>query len=133
LHTKYFKFTLIATIFLLAQLPLVAEAEGAIGGVSSITATSYSCSKLGGLPVVLITYLYPSISPLTAIVYGVVRNSIGQTVYYTTATLQFQAPSSESAYLAIPGLARGNYSISAFAITTSDVAISTTSTLSCPI
>ncbi len=118
------------------QTPLMLKTNGAATGVSTVTATSYSCSRLFSLPVAVITYVnnYGNPSGLTAIVYGVAHNSLGQTVYYTTATLFFQGlEDSESAYLAIPGLARGNYSISAFAITTSGIAISTTTTLFCSV
>ena len=88
------KLGLLAFTLLLLDAPTSTMAIGQTG-VSTLTVTSYSCSKLYGLPVVAIACFSPNPSQFTAIVYGVMHNSIGQTVRYTTATLIFQGPSTE--------------------------------------
>jgi hypothetical protein len=68
-------------------------------------------------------------APLTAIVFAVVHNAAGQTVSYSTATLQLAAGASGTGYDVLFGLAPGTYTVSVFVTTTGGAAISTTSTV----
>jgi len=85
---------------------------------------------LGSNQAVSVSYTNTSNSPVTAIVYAVVHNSIGQTVLYSTATLPLAAGATGTGYPIIFGLPSGTYSVTVFATTTNGQAISTTSTVS---
>jgi len=67
---------------------------------------------------------------VTAVVYAVVHNSAGQTVSYSTATLQLAAGATGIAYPVLFGLPSGTYSVTVFVTSTSGVAISTSQTVS---
>jgi len=84
----------------------------------------------GGNKVITATFSNNSNAPQTAYIYGVVHNALGQTVAYTTATVSPNAGASASGQLVLFGLAPGSYSVTLFAVSTSGVALSTTSTVS---
>jgi len=65
----------------------------------------------------------------TGIVFSVVRNALGQTVEYSTATVQIASGGISTAYLVVFGLPGGQYSASLFAVYPSGVALSTTTTI----
>ncbi len=67
---------------------------------------------------------------LSGTVYFVVHNSIGQTVFYSTAAVHPMGGEIVMAYLATSGLPHGEYTASVFAISTNGVAISETSSIS---
>jgi hypothetical protein len=96
---------------------------------SCMTAATPTSTHVGTNPAVQTTYTNTSNAPVTAIVYGVVHNSAGQTVYYTTATITVAAGGSATAYDVIAGLPSGTYSVTIFAVSTSGTAISTSSTV----
>jgi len=89
-----------------------------------------SQTTLGSNVAVQITYTNNSNGPVTAIVYAVVHNSLGQTVAYSTATLPLASGASGTAYPIIFGLPSGSYSVTLFVTSTTGVALSTTSTVS---
>jgi hypothetical protein len=98
-----------------------------------------SCMSAGSittqtLPVgktVVSPFTNTSNAPVTAIVYAVVHNAAGQTVAYSTGTLNnVPAGGSSTAYEVLFGLAPGTYSVTVFATSTSGTAISTSSTVS---
>jgi hypothetical protein len=83
-------------------------------------------TRLGTYQVLRITLGNPGNGYVTGIVLMVVHNSLGQTVEYSTATLQLANGANGTAYLVPFGLAPGEYSSSVFVVTTGGVAISTT-------
>jgi hypothetical protein len=86
-------------------------------------------TTIGSNKAVQTSYTNNSNAPLTAIVYAVVHNSAGQTVSYSTATLNLASGASGTAYDVLFGLAPGTYSVTVFVTTTSGTAISGTSTV----
>lgn len=98
-------------------------------GTSTLTASGAATQiNLSGAPALQITYNNNVASAVTGIVYAVVHNAAGQTVYYTTATITPGAGATVTAYLILAGLPSGTYSVTLFAVTPSGVAISATST-----
>ncbi len=78
------------------------------------------------------TYTNNASANVTAVIYGVVRNDIGQTIYYTTATLHLPPGTNETAFLVWAGLGppyNVTYCMNVFAVTPSSIVISTTSTI----
>jgi len=111
-----------------------------VGGVSgtctnqgtacmSITGTP-AVSKSGGNTVINAAYTNNSNAPQTAYIYGVVHNALGQTVYYTTASVNPAAGATQTGQLVLFGLPSGTYSVSIFVVSPSGTALSTTSTVS---
>jgi hypothetical protein len=76
------------------------------------------------------TFSNAATSSVTGIVYAVVHNSIGQTVYYTTATISPSASGTATAFLVLAGLPAGTYTVQVFATDTSGNAISVSTTTS---
>lgn len=86
-------------------------------------------ARLGPYQSVQVTYNNGIGGNVTGIVFAVVHNSLGQTVEISTATLQLQAGANGTAYPVLFGLPSGQYSTTIFAIESSGIAISTTTTL----
>jgi hypothetical protein len=116
-------------------LTLIVSGTGTGTGVCNTT----SCMAPGSvtstnLPVgkaVVSPFTNTSNAPQTVIVYAVVHNAAGQTVSYSTGTLNnVPAGGSATSYEVLFGLAPGTYSVTVFATSTSGTAISTTSTVS---
>jgi hypothetical protein len=110
-----------------------------VGSASSTTCQSTTCMTvsgssstvtIGGNKAIQTSFTNNSNAPVTAIIYAVVHNAAGQTVYYTTATITAPAGGSATAYNVLFGLPSGTYSVTIFATTTSGVAISSASTVS---
>jgi hypothetical protein len=110
-----------------------------VGSVSPTSCNTTSCigatgassvTQIGQNKAIQTTYTNNSNAPVTAIVYAVVHNALGQTVSYTTATITMNAGASATAYDVLFGLAPGTYSVTIFATSTSGTAISTSSTVS---
>jgi hypothetical protein len=98
---------------------------------SCLTIGSPSQTTIGGTKFVQALFTNTSNGPVTAIVYAVVHNAAGQTVAYSTATLNnVPAAGSSTAYNALFGLAPGTYSVTIFATSTSGTAISTSTPVS---
>ncbi len=116
---------------LMLILPLSASAS-----TGPVTTTIYTpvgsmhqC-QISGLPCISATYANAAGSTTTlGIVYAVLRNSIGQTLLFTTATLTPAAGQSATAYLIIAGLPSGTYNATVFAVNQDNIAISTTATI----
>jgi len=105
--------------------------QGACNSTSCYTASgSPTQATLGSNQAVSVAYTNTANAAVTGIVYAVVHNSIGQTVYYTTATLQLAAGQSGTAYAVLFGLPSGTYSVTVFVTSTTGQAISATSTVS---
>jgi hypothetical protein len=111
---------------LLFTVPLSAFASS-----GPILTTTYTLTgppqqaKFNGLPCIKAGYLNALGSNTTfGVVYGVVHNSLGQTVLMATATLTPAAGANATAFLIVAGLPSGVYSTSVFAVDQNDVAIS---------
>jgi len=111
-----------------------------VGGTSgSCTNQGTSCMAISGSPtvttsgpnkIIQATYTNNSNAPQTAFIYAVVHNALGQTVYYTTATITTSAGGSQTGQLVLFGLAPGTYSATVFVVSSSGTALSATSTVS---
>jgi len=117
---------------------LAAPPSLTVSSVSNTSCNTTNCMTASGSPVstqigsnkaVQTSFTNTSNSPVTAIVYAVVHNALGQTVSYSTATITASAGGSATAYDVLFGLAPGTYSVTVFATSTSGTAISTTSTV----
>ena len=109
-----------------------------VGSVSTTSCNTTTCMSASGSPTVTTiggnkavqtSFTNTSNAPVTAIVYAVVHNALGQTVSYSTATVSANAGASTTAYNVLFGLAPGTYTVSIFATSTSGTAISTSSTV----
>jgi len=87
-------------------------------------------TKQGGNTIISATFTNNSNAPQTVIIFAVVHNAIGQTVYYTTATISPAAGASATGQLVLFGQASGTYSVTIFAASTGGIALSTASTVS---
>jgi len=98
---------------------------------SCLTATGPATqTTISGQPALAVTFTNSANAQVTGIVYAVVHNAAGQTVYYTTATITPAAGGTATAYLVLAGLPSGTYSVSYFAINSAGVAISASGTSS---
>jgi len=90
------------------------------------------CYTLGSYPAVQAGYTNNSNFPLKPlIVFDVVHNSTGQTVSYSTATLDIGPGDTGFAYPVVFGLSAGNYTEMLFALTTIGTKVSPTTSLNC--
>jgi hypothetical protein len=110
-----------------------------VGSVNTGSCNSTTCMTVSGTPAqaqqgsytgVTSTFTNNSNSPVTAFVYAVVHNALGQTVDISTATVTASTGGSATAFNALFGLAPGTYSVTIFATSSSGVAISGPSTAS---
>jgi hypothetical protein len=86
-------------------------------------------TQLGPYDVIEISYTNLCGGNVTAIVFVVVHNMLGQTVEISTGTLQLVAGANGTAYGVLFGLPDGEYSGTLFAVAPSGVAISLTTTV----
>ncbi len=109
-----------------------------VGSVSSTTCNTTNCMTVSGTPTettqgaykgVQSTFTNTSNAPVTAFVYAVVHNALGQTVDISTATITAPAGGSATAFNALFGLPSGTYSVTLFITSSSGTAISGTSTV----
>jgi len=97
----------------------------------SVTGTPTVQTIGGGTKGIVATYTDNSNTAQTAIVFAVVHNAAGQTVYYTTATISPAANGGSAvAQLVLFGLPSGSYTATLFATSTGGTAISGTTTVS---
>jgi len=89
-----------------------------------------SVTKSGGNTLIQASFTNNSNAPQTAYIYAVVHNALGQTVYYTTATVSPAAGATQTGQLVLFGLAPGSYTATVFVVSTSGTALSTSSTVS---
>jgi len=110
-----------------------------VGSVNTGSCNSTTCMTVSGTPAqgqqgsytgVTSTFTNNSNSPVTAFVYAVVHNALGQTVDISTATVTASTGGTATAFNALFGLAPGTYSVTIFATSSSGVAISGPSTAS---
>jgi len=110
-----------------------------VGSVSSTTCNTTTCTSMTGTAKQTTQGAYQGISstftnnsnaPVTAFVYAVVHNALGQTVDISTATITAPAGGSASAFNVLFGLPSGTYSVTIFVTSSSGTAISGTSTVS---
>jgi hypothetical protein len=111
-----------------------------VGGTSGSCANEgTACMGISGTPaishtsvgtIITASFTNNSNAPQTGYVYAVVHNALGQTVYYTTATVSPAAGASQSGQLVLFGLAPGTYSATIFVVSTSGTAISGTTLVS---
>jgi hypothetical protein len=112
-----------------------AKADTSVGGTNAWTMiTPPSFPALGGFRVGAVTYVNNLNVTVTGIVIMVVRNSLNQTVYYSTATLSLPSGENGTADLVLSSLSPTNYNATFFAFTFAGVAItnSTTASLTIP-
>jgi hypothetical protein len=110
-----------------------------VGSVSSTSCNTTSCMSVSGTPAqttqgaysgVTSTFTNTSNAPVTAFVYAVVHNALGQTVDISTATVTASAGGSVTAFNALFGLPPGTYSVTIFVTSSSGTAISTSTPVS---
>ncbi len=97
---------------------------------SCMSSTGSTTTQIGPSQAIQTSFSNTSTAPVTAVVFAVVHNALGQTVSYSTATVTASAGGSATAYNVLYGLAPGTYSVTIFATSTSGTAISNTSTVS---
>ncbi len=121
-----------ALIMLLASSGAhVAVADTQIGGTANWTTVGVPIfTKIGISPVVETTFHNNLNVGVLGIVIMVVHNNQSQTVFYSTATLNLTRGFSGTAYNVELGLPPGRYQATIFAISTSGVGISNSTTLS---
>jgi len=100
-------------------------------GTSCFTLSgSASKTTVGAFTGLSASFTDTSTSAVTGIVYAVVHNNAGQTVYYTTATISPSAGATADAFLVLSGLPPGTYQVSVFVTDTSGNAISSSTSVS---
>jgi hypothetical protein len=96
-------------------------------GVTTLTPGSPSQSTLNGQPDITLTYTNTlSTSSITIVGYAVVSNALGQVVLYTTASATLAASGSQTLYFVLAGLPAGSYTVSIYAISSTGLVVSTT-------
>jgi len=121
-------------ITVIIMMSLVAGNASAAGELPLTTQTftltpPLARCTLNGAPCIQATFVNNSNSSVLVIVYGVLRDSLGQMLYYTTGTVSTGPGQKGTVYLAVVGLPTGNYNASVFAVTTNGVAISVSSSI----
>ena len=110
-----------------------------VGSVSTGSCNTTACMTVSGTPTVTSQGVYKGISsvftnnsnaPVTAFVYAVVHNALGQTIDISTATVTAPTGGSASAFNVLFGLPPGTYSVSLFVTSSAGTAISSSTTVS---
>lgn len=99
-------------------------------GDTSLTPGTPTSTTVAGNPALSITYTNTLSTSITAFSFAVVTNSLGQIVYYTTASLSLSAGATGTAYLVLAGLPSGTYTVSIYAISSNNIVVSTTTSAS---
>jgi len=100
-------------------------------GTSCFTLSgSATKTTVGAFTGISASFTDSSTASVTGIVYAVVHNNAGQTVYYTTATISPTAGATADAFLVLSGLPPGTYQVSVFVTDTSGNAISSSTSVS---
>jgi hypothetical protein len=122
-----------------AAVALASPPTVTVGSVSTGSCNTTGCmtvsgspaqTKQGGYTGVSSTFTNNSNAPVTAFVYAVVHNALGQTVDISTATVTAAAGGSATAFNALFGLPPGTYSVTIFVTSSSGTAISGQTTAS---
>lgn len=98
----------------------------------SLAASNPACTRLGYMEAASVVYTNHAAYDLYPLVVGVVKDSAGQTIFYTTAMIGMAMNGSSTAYLAIPDLGGRAHSETIFAMTLSGIGIGPALTLHCP-
>jgi len=110
-----------------------------VGSVSIASCNTTSCMSVSGTPTFGVQGAYNGITssftntsnePVTAFVYAVVHNALGQTVDISTATITAPVGGSATAFNIVFGLPPATYSVTIFVTSSAGTAISSTSTVS---
>ena len=110
-----------------------------VGSVSTGSCNTTACMTVSGTPTKTTQGVYNGISsvftnnsnaPVTAFVYAVVHNALGQTIDISTATVTAPSGGSASAFNVLFGLPPGTYSVSLFVTSSAGTAISSSTTVS---
>lgn len=131
--------TLPAAAGLSVALVMLASSQAAVaatfvGGTGDWTFVGApKVSNLGVAPAAASTFVNHLDVPVLAVVMMVMRNSAGQMVSYSTATVDIAPGSLGTAYNAEFGLPFGTYNATIFAMTTGGVAISNYTSISFPV
>jgi hypothetical protein len=98
--------------------------------VSSVSRNETPLNASSSAPsIVQISFTNHSNATLTALVYGIVQNSAGQIIGYTSPTIPPATGQSASTYLFLDGLSPGTYSVTIMGVTTSGLSLSATVTI----
>jgi len=108
----------------------VTTAAGACTSTTCFSAGTPTQTTSGIFQVLQVPFTNSASGSVTGIVYAVVHNAAGQTVYYTTATITPAGGAQTTATLVLSGLPHGTYSVTYFVTSTAGVAISSTGTTS---
>jgi hypothetical protein len=96
-------------------------------GVTTLTPGTPSQATLNGQPDITLTYTNTlSTSSITIVGYAVVTNALGQVVLYTTASATLAPSGSQTLYFVLAGLPAGSYTVSIYAISSTGLVVSTT-------
>ncbi len=119
------------SLLLASSVAQTAEADPQVGGTANWTVVGVPrFVTIGITPVVETTFHNNLDVGVLGIVMMVVRNNLGQTVYYSTATLNLTRGLYGTAYNVELGLSPGLYKATIFAISTGGIAISNSTTIS---
>jgi len=127
---------LLVTSLFMALLVFCAPA-GFVGATAALPLTTQTFTltspptqcTLNGSPCIKATFANNSNSTMLVIAFGVLRNTLGQMVYYTAGTVTPGAGQNGTVYLAISGVPTGSYNATVFVVTTNGVGISTSSSI----
>jgi len=96
-------------------------------GVNTLTPGSPSQATLNGQPDITLTYTNTlTTSPITIVGYAVVTNALGQVTLYTTASATLAPGGTQTLYFVLAGLPAGSYTVSIYAISSTGLVVSTT-------
>jgi hypothetical protein len=113
-----------------ATLTVTTPGATSCQSTTCLTAGTATLQTIGQFQTLVVPFTNTASGQVTGVVYGVVSNSQGQTVYYTTATVTPAGGATTTAYLTLAGLPHGTYTVSYFATNTGGVAISLTGSMS---
>jgi hypothetical protein len=96
-------------------------------GVTTLTPGTPSQATLNGQPDITLTYTNTlSTSSITIVGYAVATNALGQVVLYTTGSATLAPSGSQTLYFVLAGLPAGSYTVSIYAISSTGLVVSTT-------
>ncbi len=125
----------LVVVFLVLQIALLASSVSiAVATPVYLRTTAFTVvgrpTTLWSCPVcVQITYQNNLNSTMRGVVFAVYHNSMGQTVYLSTATIAPSGGQHGTALLGATALPHGQYSVSVFVITSNEISISEVSIL----
>jgi len=105
------------------------QSSGVCNTTGCFTAGTATQSLIGQFQTVVVPFTNNANTAVTGVVYGVVTNPAGQTLYYTTATITPGAGQTQTAYLTLSGLPHGTYTVNYFVTNTGGVAISASNSI----